>query len=232
MRAVIFDVDGTLVDSERDGHRVAFNLAFGDLGLPYRWSVEEYGPLLKVTGGRERLTHYLRGEGLDDAHAGELARRLHPLKNEHFLALIAEGRIPARNGVARLLADLEEAGLTVAVATTGSREWVEPLLDRLFGLDRFTVLVAGDDVSKKKPDPQAYELALERLELAPEDAVAIEDSLQGLRAAHAARLPCVVCPSPYARGDDLSDAELLASSFEEVGVEDVRRVAAAGLRAR
>lgn len=216
-RAVIFDVDGTLVDSERDGHRVAFNAAFADLGLGYEWSVEEYGPLLKVTGGKERLTHHLRSVGHQADDLGALVRDLHERKNEHFLQLVRAREIPARTGVARFIDDVEASGVTLAVATTGSREWVEPLVDSLFGLARFAVVVCGDDVSNKKPDPEVYLIALQRLGLDATQAVAIEDSVMGLRAAQGAGLTCVVVPNDYTASDDLSGADLLVGAFEELG---------------
>src|SRR5882724_8748090 len=127
---VIFDVDGTLVDSERDGHRVAFNSAFAEFELPFRWDEETYGRLLGVTGGQRRLHGYLVEQGIDTADRDRLVPRVHARKTELFLALAAAGEVPARPGTLRLLDELAGAGVTVGIATTGSRSWVEPLLDR------------------------------------------------------------------------------------------------------
>lgn len=213
LAAVVLDVDGTLVDSERDGHRVAFNQAFQEFGLPYRWDVEEYGRLLAVTGGKRRIAGYLADHGVPEAERDELAARLHRRKTELFQELVADGRIESRPGAAELLEELEVAGVRLAVATTGSGAWVEPLLDRLFGLERFEVIVAGDDVVDRKPDPAAHVLTLERLGVGASRAVAIEDSRNGLLAAKGASLPCAMVVNGYTAGEDLSEADLVLDGF-------------------
>ncbi|MBW3643976.1 MAG: HAD-IA family hydrolase, partial [Actinobacteria bacterium] len=180
MEAVILDVDGTLADSERDGHRVAFNLAFDEFGLDHQWDVETYGRLLEVTGGQRRLHAYFEAEGMDAAERDELVPRLHARKTELFQELVAEGKVQPRPGTTELLDRLETAGVRLAVATTGSRGWVAPLLDRFFGLDRFETIVAGDEAPARKPDPAAYVMALEALRLPPSAALAVEDSRNGL----------------------------------------------------
>ncbi len=215
--AVIFDLDGTLVDSERHGHRIAFNLAFAELGLPHRWEEDDYGRLLSVAGGKERLRHYLSGRETPQDELEELVLALHAKKNEAFLELVREGRIPARPGTNRLLDELEGRGLRLAVATTGSRRWVQPLLEGLFGLERFETIVSGDDVTRKKPDPALFHAALERLDLAPDAATAVEDSINGLRSASAAALTCIVVVNDYTRGHDLDGAHLILDGFGEPG---------------
>ncbi|MCE5287646.1 MAG: HAD-IA family hydrolase [Nocardiaceae bacterium] len=213
--AVIFDVDGTLVDSERDGHRVAFNLAFAEAGLPDRWDVELYGELLAVAGGAKRLTHWF--ERTSTPNAAELSQRLHRRKTEFLRELIAEGRIEARPGVADLLDELEAAGVTLHVATTGTRAWVEPLLARTFG-NRFSIIITGDDVAELKPHPEAYLEVLRRSGTAVDRVVAIEDSANGVRAAIAAGLECVAVRNRYTRLDDVTGATLVADSFTENAV--------------
>ena len=200
--AVIFDVDGTLVDSERDGHRVAFNRAFAEFDLPYRWDDETYGRLLAVTGGRRRLDGYLADQGVDAAERDGLVPRLHARKTELFVALIAAGEVPARPGTLRLLDELADAGVTVGVATTGSRSWVEPLLDRHFGLARFAAVVTGDDVSDAKPHPEAYLVALRRLAAGAETTVAVEDSDNGVLSARAAGLRVAAVTNDYTADQD------------------------------
>ncbi|HVM36415.1 MAG TPA: HAD-IA family hydrolase [Actinomycetota bacterium] len=222
--AVIFDVDGTLVDSERDGHRVAFNRAFEDLDLPFRWDEALYGELLLVTGGKERLRHFLSGENVGADDIDRLVPELHRLKNEHFLKLVTDGAIPARPGVERVIRALEERRTRIAIATTGSREWVEPLVDSLFGLERFEHVVCGDDVSTKKPDPELYNVTLDRLGVAPTNSVAIEDSLQGLRSAKAAGVTCIVVTNDYTKNHDLSAADLLLHSYDELTPERIEAV--------
>lgn len=224
MEAVILDVDGTLADSERDGHRVAFNLAFDEFGLDHQWDVETYGHLLEVTGGQRRLHAYFEAEGMDAAERDELVPPLHARKTELFQELVAEGRVQPRPGATELLDRLETAGVRLAVATTGSRGWVAPLLDRFFGLDRFETIVAGDEAPARKPDPAAYVMALEALQLPPSAALAVEDSRNGLLAARAADLACVVVVNDYTRDHDLEGAALVVDDFDALDVATLRRL--------
>jgi HAD superfamily hydrolase (TIGR01509 family) len=206
-------VDGTLVDSERDGHRVAFNLAFCEFGLPDRWDCAEYGRLLATTGGQRRLHRYLSDRGMPQDERDDLVPKLHHRKTELFVAMAGDGKVPARPGVERLLDDLAAAGLPVAVATTGSRTWVEPLLDRLFGLERFRTVVTGDQVPERKPEPDAYLVALDRLEVPARQAVAVEDSDNGVRSARAAGMAVVAVANDYTAGQALEGAALVTDSF-------------------
>ncbi len=218
--AVIFDVDGTLVDSEREGHRVAFNAAFEEFDLPYNWGVEQYGELLEITGGQQRLEHFLREQDHPDAE--ELAAKLHEEKTRRFESMCQSGEIPARPGAERLLDELAAANVPVGVATTGSRQWVEPLLERLFGeLDRFRFVLTGDDVTDRKPSPEVFEVALSRLDTAASETVAVEDSANGLAAAVEAGLPCVVVVNEYTRDHDLTAADLVVDCFGQPGRAEV-----------
>lgn len=213
LQAVVLDVDGTLVDSERDGHRVAFNMAFEEAGMPDRWDVECYGELLGVPGGKRRLSAYFEEQGMPEAERDELAGRLHRRKTDIFKEMASQGQIGARPGVVELVDELSEAGVRLAVATTGSREWVDPLLDKLFGAGRFQAIVGGDEVERRKPDPSCYLTAVERLGLGPSAAVAVEDAVIGLRAAKAAGLPCVVVVNDYTREQDFEAADLVLDGF-------------------
>ena len=206
LRAVIFDVDGTLADTERDGHRVAFNEAFEAAGLDYRWSVQEYGELLATTGGRRRIERYLRSKGCPLSEAVALAAELHRDKTRRFATLVRTGTMAARPGAVGLISELRAEGVATAVATTGTSDWVLPLLDVLFGLDMFDVVVTGSDVTDLKPNPAVYLEALARLGLTPADAVAVEDSANGVHAAVAAGLRCVAVVNGYTRDHDLSGA--------------------------
>ncbi|HEX6249202.1 MAG TPA: HAD-IA family hydrolase [Nocardioidaceae bacterium] len=213
LEAVVLDVDGTLVDSERDGHRVAFNQAFEDAGLPYRWDVEEYGRLLRITGGRHRLEAYLVDHDHEPGEAAELARKLHEAKTGIFREMVTAGDVPLRPGVARLVTELREAGVRTFVATTGSRAWVEPLLEHHFGRDAFELVVTGTEVTRLKPHPAAYEAVVAAAGLDPRRVVAVEDSANGLRSAQAAGLACLVVTNDYTRDHDLSGADLVVDGF-------------------
>jgi len=213
LRAVIFDVDGTLVDSERHGHRVAFNRAFEELDLPYRWDEDTYGDLLRVTGGQRRLHHYLEAQGMDGDERDGLVPELHARKSEIFEELVEEGKLDLRPGVARLLSEISDAGIALGVVTTGSGHWVKALLSQVAADVDFDVMVFGDDVAERKPDPEAYESALERLELAPAQALAVEDSAEGLQSARSAGLVCVVVVNGYTAEHDLSGADLILDGF-------------------
>lgn len=215
--AVVFDVDGTLVDSERHGHRLAFNAAFAEANLDYRWDEDQYGRLLAIPGGRRRIHEFLVAQGHASVEADDLATQLHERKTALFRDLAAEGRIPPRPGVQRLLDELAQADVTLAVATTGSRVWVEPLLDHLFGLARFATIVAGDDVAALKPDPSAYLEVLDRLSLPPEAVVVVEDSANGVAAAAAAGLTCLAVVNDYTVGEVLHGAALVVDGFGAPG---------------
>jgi HAD superfamily hydrolase (TIGR01509 family) len=217
LQAVIFDVDGTLADTERDGHRVAFNEAFEAAGLDYRWSVQEYGELLATTGGRRRIERYLRSQGCPLSEAVALAAELHRDKTRRFAALVRTGTMAARPGAVGLISELRAEGVATAVATTGTSDWVLPLLDILFGLDMFDVVVTGSDVTDLKPNPAVYLEALARLGLTPADAVAVEDSANGVHAAVGAGLRCVAVVNGYTRDHDLSDAVAVLDDLARPG---------------
>lgn len=213
LEAVVFDVDGTLVDSERDGHRVAFNRAFADAGLPYEWDPVLYGELLLITGGRRRLHAFLSRQGHEEDEAADLARKLHESKTELFRRMAEEGQVPLRPGVARLVDELRALEVPMYVATTGSRAWVEPLLHRHFAPDTFALTLTGTEVTALKPDPAVYLAVLEQAALPARGVVAVEDSRNGLRAAKAAGLPCLVVTNDYTTGQDLGEADLRVDGF-------------------
>lgn len=221
---VVFDVDGTLVDSEQDGHRVAFNEAFAEAGLSYRWDRRTYTGLLRVTGGRRRLHAYLRDQG--EARPEALAADLHRTKTKRVTALAAEGRIPLRSGAHELVEDLLRNGRAVAIATTGSRDWVVPLLEHHFGAGVFDPVVTGTEVSELKPAPDAYLAVLDRTGVPRRRAIAVEDSAHGLRAARRAGLACVVARNDETHDQDFSDAALVVDSLSRLSDARLRRIAA------
>lgn len=217
--AVVFDVDGTLVDSERDGHRVAFNRAFEHAGLSYRWDVAGYGRLLRTAGGRRRIGQFLLEQGHDPAEAAELAAKLHEVKTAVFRDMVEGGLVPLRPGVARLVQELRERRVPLHVATTGSREWVAPLLARHFGADVFEQVVTGTEVPDLKPDPAAYREVVRLTGTTPAGVVAVEDSRNGLLAAKGAGLACLVVTNDYTRDQDFSGADAVVDDFTAVTVE-------------
>ncbi len=216
VRAVIFDVDGTLADTERHGHRVAFNRAFEELDLPYRWDEDTYGELLHVTGGKRRLARYLADQGVDEPERDRLAAELHRRKTAIMKTLVDDGVVEVRPGVHRLLDELGDRGCTLAVATTGSRDWVERLLQRLLPGVTFDVIVTGDEVDNRKPDPEAYVVACERLG-GRHGVIAVEDSGEGVESAVGAGIPCVAVVNGYTEGHDVSAAALVMDGFGEPG---------------
>lgn len=212
---MVFDVDGTLVDSERHGHRVAFNLAFEEFDLPYRWDEDLYGELLRVIGGQRRIDRYLADEGVSEEERERLAPALHRRKTEILGELVDDGRIEVRPGARRLVDEVADAGCLLAVATTGSRGWVEHLLGRLLDGVEWQAIVTGDEVEERKPDPEAFTIALERLGVAAAETVVVEDSEEGLKASRAADIPCVVVVNGYTADHDLAEADVVLDGFGE-----------------
>lgn len=220
MKALIFDVDGTLAETE-ELHRRAFNLAFADHGWEWHWDAARYRRLLTTTGGKERIARYAQeiGAGSVDVVA------LHRAKTQHFAHLMAGG-IPLRPGIAQLMGEARREGLALAVATTTSPENVEALCQACFGQSAtlvFDVIAAGDMVPRKKPAPDVYLLALKKLGLGGEEALAFEDSANGVNAARAAGLPVVLSRGTYTLQEQDVGASLTLGCFAEInGLRDLR----------
>ena len=218
MKAIIFDCDGVLADTERDGHRVAFNKAFVEKGFPIEWNVELYGELLEVSGGKERMIHYFDSYGWppDIADKDTLIKELHKLKTEYFVQIIESGQLPLRPGVARLIDEAIAASIALAICSTSHERAVNLVAEILLGPKRkahFSTILAGDVVSNKKPDPEIYNLASERLSLEPLECVVIEDNRNGLLAAKAAGMYCVITTNGYTKDEDFTEADLIVSEL-------------------
>jgi HAD superfamily hydrolase (TIGR01509 family) len=215
LQALLFDVDGTLAETE-EGHREAFNNIFVEAGLPWRWDQAQYRDLLRVTGGKERMLHHARQHDPERLAAVEAClEALHRAKNARFAQWMKASGGALRPGVRRLIEEASSAGLRLAVVTTTSRANLEALLSAAFGGQAlFDVIVCGEDVRRKKPDPEAYAMALARLGLAPEEALAFEDSRNGLLAGRAAGVKVVVTPSLYSQDEDFAEADLLARDLD------------------
>ena len=203
LRALIWDVDGTVAETERDGHRVAFNQALQEHGVPWQWDAATYGRLLHVTGGFERLLHDMQARADAPRAAIErerLARALHQRKNQLYAQIVASGSIQLRPGVRRLIDECSDAGIALAIATTTSRSNVQALFAAHFGSawqQRFAAVVCAEDAPIKKPDPMAYRLALEMMGIEAGAAMAVEDSPNGLVAAQATSIATLITRSVY-----------------------------------
>ena len=218
IKAIIFDVDGTLADTE-DAHRIAFNKAFAENGLDWNWDTALYDKLLKVTGGKERIkffvSDFLSGHAKPDDFE-EFVKHLHKVKTAHYTAMLADGQIPLRPGIRQLILDAHAAGFTLAIATTTSPENVAGLLEVGLGknwADYFATNGCGDIVPLKKPAPDIYNWVLKQLQLAPQDCIALEDSHNGLRSSLAADIKTYITLNHYTRNQDFSGA---AAVFDDL----------------
>ena len=221
LQALIFDVDGTLAETE-ELHRRAFNEAFAACGLAWNWDQALYGKLLEVTGGKERIAHYIaayRGRPVLDQAA---IAALHADKTARYTRLVDCGDIELRPGIRALLQDARAAGLKLAIATTTSRPNVDALLRATLGTQPFDVIAAGDEVGAKKPSPDVYLLALARLGLDAAACIALEDTLNGLRSAQAAGLACVVTTSVYGGDGPFPGATRVVPSLSGIDTVHLR----------
>lgn len=232
LKALIFDCDGVLAETERNGHRIAFNRTFADKGFGVEWDVALYKELLKVGGGKERMTHFFDRtswpEGIADREA--LIRELHQLKTAYYTQIIESGQLPLRPGVARLVDEALADGIRLAVCSTSNEKAVHAVVEKLLGPARkakFNAILAGDVVSKKKPDPEIYSLALKQLGLEADECVVIEDNRNGLLAAKGAGLYCVVTTNGYTEDENFAEADLVVS---ELGDPPNVQVDLAGIR--
>lgn len=218
LHALLWDVDGTLAETERDGHRRAFNRAFAEAGLPLHWDADAYGSWLGISGGAERIRAALQQhEGTEPSP--ERVTALQAAKQRHYAALMGAGDLRLRPGVTDLIREASAAGLEQVIVTTSGRPAVEALMGRLLGglADAFGFWVCGEDVRRKKPDPEAYLQALERLGRRPDQVICLEDSPAGLAAATAAGLPCLVSLSHYASREDPESFRAARAVVSELG---------------
>jgi HAD superfamily hydrolase (TIGR01509 family) len=225
--ALVFDCDGVLADTERHGHLPAFNATFEHFGLPVRWSEDDYAAKLRIGGGKERMAslfadpEFVRAAGIpdDEGERAELLATWHRYKTARFKEMVAEGAVPARPGIARVITGALDAGWTVAVASTSAEESVRAVLRHAVGEHAAAdvPVFAGDVVPAKKPDPAIYLLTAERLGLEPGDTLVVEDSRNGLLAATRAGLRCLITVNGYTREEDFTEAVLVVSDLGDPG---------------
>ena len=219
MKALIFDCDGVLVDTERDGHRVAFNSAFKKKGLDVEWDVDQYGELLKIAGGKERMRHFFEqcNWPADCPDKDGFIKELHKLKTAFFMEIIDSGQLLLRPGIKRMVDEAIAANVVLAVCSTSNEKAVNLIVEKLLGPERkrrFLAILAGDVVAKKKPDHEIYTLATKTLKLSADECVVIEDSRNGLLAAKAAAMHCVITTNGYTKEEDFSEADAV---YPELG---------------
>jgi HAD superfamily hydrolase (TIGR01509 family) len=223
LKAIFWDQDGVIIDTEKDGHRVAFNKMFKEVGYDFEWNVDTYGELLSISGGKERMRNYFteKGiilEGVPEKDA-ELLLSLHKKKTAIFVEMIESGILPLRTGVRRLMQEAMQAGLRLGVCTTANERSANAITRGMLGDINLEFVLAGDVVSKKKPDPEIYLLALEKSGLSPDQCIVIEDSRNGLLAAKAAGLRAVATTNIYTENEDLSDASIVVTSLGDPDAE-------------
>ncbi len=215
IKAALFDMDGVICDTERDGHRVAFNMTFKEFGFEDEWSVEQYHELLQVGGGKERMKHYWETHGfsrpISSGEIDQLIQDMHERKTALYVDLIKAGRLPVRPGVRRFMQEAGELGLKRAICTTSNEKAAIAMLETLLRDIVFDLVLAGDVVSEKKPDPEIYTQALSRLGLSPEEAFAVEDSRNGVLSAKDAGLHVVVTTNEYTEQEDISAGDIIVT---------------------
>ena len=211
IKAIIFDVDGTLADTE-DAHRKSFNKAFAESNLDWNWDVALYDKLLKVTGGKERIKYYVSDFRTDfnkPDNWDDFVKNLHAVKTTHYTAMMRAGEVPLRPGIKQLISDAKKAGLTLAIATTTSPENVGALLAVGLGKDwesYFSSIGCGDIVPHKKPAPDIYNWVLDELKIAAADCIAIEDTTNGLRSSMGAGIKTYITTNDYTHTQDFTGA--------------------------
>jgi HAD superfamily hydrolase (TIGR01509 family) len=215
IKAAFFDQDGVIIDTERDGHRVSFNMTFKEYGFTDEWDVEYYHELLQIAGGKERMKHHWKTKGfsrpLTEEEIDNLVKEMHKRKTAIFVELIESGKLPLRPGIHRFMKELMEAGIKIGVCTTSNEAAARAITEKILSDIKFDVVLAGDVVKNKKPDPEIYNLALSRLGLQPEECFVVEDSKNGVKAAKAACMKTIVTTNHYTEKEDVEAGDVIVS---------------------
>jgi HAD superfamily hydrolase (TIGR01509 family) len=217
LKAIFFDMDGTIIDTEKDGHRVAFNEAFARLGINAEWDVAKYHQLLQIAGGKERMKFFFQEEGKNYFPVGKLiddfVQQLHLLKTEIFVSLIESSKLPLRPGIKRLMQEANEKGILIGICTTSNEKAVKAIVNSLLTGIKIDLILAGDIVAKKKPDPEIYLLALQKTGLAGDEVLVVEDSENGLIAGKAAGIKVLVTVNEYTKNENMTGADAVVTSL-------------------
>ena len=227
IEALFFDQDGVIIDTERDGHRVAFNRAFEEHQLEWHWDVNNYHRLIQVAGGKERIRHYIETQQLrvkTDLGLAEFVAGLHARKTEIFVQMIEAGELATRPGVRRLMLEAKSAGACVAICTTANELSANAVVRNALDGIAIDFVLAGDVVKNKKPDPEIYRTAVERSGLRTEQCVVIEDSHVGVAAAKSAGLSVIATTSTYTVDEDLSHADIQLSCLGDAEGEHAMKL--------
>lgn len=235
-KALIFDCDGVLADTERDGHLVAFNQMWRENGINWQWSVDQYIDKLKIGGGKERMLSLSKDDDFravydvpdSEEEWAQTVATWHKRKSEIYKELIASGALPGRPGVKRLAEEALAQDWTLVVCSTSALPSVQAVLQHVMGDEtaaKFAGVFAGDMVKAKKPAPDVYNLAAEQLNLDPDDCVVVEDSRNGLLAADAAGMTCIVTYNQITEPEDFSEAALVLSNLGDPDGEPMKMAA-------
>ena len=224
IKAVFFDQDGVIIDTERDGHRVSFNMTFKEFGYDVDWDVDYYHELLQIAGGKERMKHHLLTKGfgkpVKTEEIDDLMKAMHKRKTALFIELIESGKLPLRPGIHRFMKEAMAAGLVLGVCTTSNEQAAQAIAYKILSDIKFDFVLAGDIVSKKKPDPEIYNLALSKIGLKPDECVVVEDSKNGVLAAKAANMHVVVTTNYYTEKEDVSGGDIIVTCLGDPGGEN------------
>jgi HAD superfamily hydrolase (TIGR01509 family) len=217
IKAIFFDQDGVIIDTEKDGHRIAFNDTFKAMGFNTEWGVEYYHELLQIGGGKERMKHHLQTKGfgkvIPEEEVDDLIMKMHHYKTDRFIELIESGSLPLRPGIHRFMKEGEAAGLTLGVCTTSNERAAHAIAYDILKNVPFKFVLAGDIVEKKKPDPAIYLLALEKTGFQPHECLVVEDSRNGVQAAKAAGMHVIATSNFYTQREDLSAADVIVTTL-------------------
>jgi len=217
IKAVFFDQDGVIIDTERDGHRVSFNMTFKEFGFTDEWSVDYYHELLQIAGGKERMKHHLETKGFSKPvppeKVDDLIKEMHKRKTAIFVELIETGKLPLRPGIHRFMKEAMDAGLMIGVCTTSNEQAAKAITEKILKDVKFDIVLAGDVVSHKKPDPEIYNLALTKTGLKADEVIVVEDSKNGVLAAKAAGAHVVVTTNYYTEKEDVSGGDIIVTSL-------------------